>query len=449
MSTILGNPITLGGGGAKLNIDFGATPPSDTSKLWVPLEKKPDAVECSPVLNYGSEYLTSTPLYVPTDQAVGAAMMLYGDYLYVLGGRTNVSPSSSGDTNKITKFNIKAGTGETISAKLSSRCSSMFYTTVGNKLYMIGGLLAGISQSALRNIDVFDPVTETVTKVGEYSAGIKRDGIHNLANSCFSFGSVIYIMGFQINNGTHYYSVSMYDTETKTETIAPFQAQLAGACYSQPIGGKVYAFAGTNSQNSASSNYYEYNLLTNTVTQKGAGRNVWARIGSVAFSVGKYVYIFRGHDDSQYQNNTSEKIERYDTENNTFTTLSYTQPDKAVDRITAFDGESIYLGSGVRSLGGTSIASRNIFKFTAQTNLTKNHLFLQEDYGYDFLWSAIKSKDADFKVKVINAYLGGSDNFAHPTNAYLYDTNTNQWKSLSGESYVSDMLNALNIMGVN
>ncbi len=256
-------------------------------------------------------------------------------------------------------------------------------------------------------------------------------------------------MGFQINNGTKYYSVSMYDTETKTETIASFQAQLAGACYSQPIGGKVYAFSGTNSQNSVSSNYYEYNLLTNTVTQKGAGSNVWVRHGSVAFSVGKYVYIFRGHDDTNSQSGASDKIERYDTENNTFTTLSYTQPDKAFYRIAAFDSESIYLGNGVSRLGSTAISSRNIFKFTAQTNLTKNHLFLQEDYGYDFLWSAIKSKDADFKVKVINAYLGGSDNFAHPTNAYLYDTNTNQWKSLSGESYVSDMLNALNIMGVN
>lgn len=42
--SILGNPITLGGGGADLNIDFGATPPTDTSKLWVPLAKKPDKV---------------------------------------------------------------------------------------------------------------------------------------------------------------------------------------------------------------------------------------------------------------------------------------------------------------------------------------------------------------------------------------------------------------------
>ena len=41
MGTIMGNGVTIRGGsrankGAQLNIDYGATPPSDTSKLWIP-----------------------------------------------------------------------------------------------------------------------------------------------------------------------------------------------------------------------------------------------------------------------------------------------------------------------------------------------------------------------------------------------------------------------------
>lgn len=38
----MGNGVTIRGGnsrvnkGAQLNIDYGATPPSDTSKLWIP-----------------------------------------------------------------------------------------------------------------------------------------------------------------------------------------------------------------------------------------------------------------------------------------------------------------------------------------------------------------------------------------------------------------------------
>lgn len=57
MSVIYGNPIITNGGGTKLNIDYGATPPTDTTKLWVPLAKKPGAVECSPVLKYGRNYI--------------------------------------------------------------------------------------------------------------------------------------------------------------------------------------------------------------------------------------------------------------------------------------------------------------------------------------------------------------------------------------------------------
>ena len=70
--SILGNPITLGGGGANLNIDFGATPPADTSKLWVPLVIKPNSVECSPVLDYGDDIFVSQPYTaIPNEQKFG------------------------------------------------------------------------------------------------------------------------------------------------------------------------------------------------------------------------------------------------------------------------------------------------------------------------------------------------------------------------------------------
>lgn len=98
---------------------------------------------------------------------------------------------------------------------------------------------------------------------------------------------------------------------------------------------------------------------------------------------------------------------------------------------------------------GAYEAAVSSLEFVVETLLTSNHLFLQEDYGYDGLWTALKSKDTDLKVKVINAYLGDSNNIAQLTNAYLHDTASSQWKTLSGESYVADMQNALNILGVN
>ena len=61
----------------------------------------------------------------------------------------------------------------------------------------------------------------------------------------------------------------------------------------------------------------------------------------------------------------------------------------------------------------------------------------------------LNPKTPILRLKVINAYLGDSNNIAQQTNAFIYDATAGEWKNLSGESYVADMLNALNVMGVN
>ena len=91
----------------------------------------------------------------------------------------------------------------------------------------------------------------------------------------------------------------------------------------------------------------------------------------------------------------------------------------------------------------------NVYTFTVQTNLAKNNLFLQADFGFNNPFPLINDGKTKITAYLRNAYLGDSNNIAQLTNAYLYDTASNQWKSLSGESYVADMQNALNILGVN
>lgn len=75
-------------GGVKLNIDYGATPPSDTTKLWVPLATKPSAVECSPVLKYGSEVISTTQYALPDAMSAGCSGNgAIGKYIYMIAGR--------------------------------------------------------------------------------------------------------------------------------------------------------------------------------------------------------------------------------------------------------------------------------------------------------------------------------------------------------------------------
>ena len=46
---IYGNPVMISGA-SKLNIDYGQTAPTNTSKLWVPLSKKPSKVRITSYL---------------------------------------------------------------------------------------------------------------------------------------------------------------------------------------------------------------------------------------------------------------------------------------------------------------------------------------------------------------------------------------------------------------
>ena len=104
--SILGNPITLGGGGADLNIDFGSTPPADTSKLWVPLGKKPDKVSVISYFDGQTGNLQSLGSFSP-ESGGGASSLsprIVGDELWVVRINTFVS---SVERTVIAKFNLK------------------------------------------------------------------------------------------------------------------------------------------------------------------------------------------------------------------------------------------------------------------------------------------------------------------------------------------------------
>ena len=168
-----------------------------------------------------------------------------------------------------------------------------------------------------------------------------------------------------------------------------------------------------------------------------------------SFAVGNNIYLFGGAVQSTGANPTGNaralsSIYKFNTQTNTFSLLPISLASGQYYSVIYNSDLYCYV---IKTEGDSSAKTKA--KFVVNVPLDENTLLIQEDYGTDGLWSALKSKDTDLKVKVINAYLGNSNNIAQLTNAYLYDTASNQWKSLSGESYVADMQNALNILGVN
>lgn len=428
MSTILGNPITLGGGGAGLNIDFGSTPPADTSKLWVPLAKKPSAVECSPALAFGGNTISLENWMLPSAVAFYPNPIVYGDYLYLVGG-ANGQYFGSG-SNKIFKVNLKTNQVTEISTKLPKQLNYSFCAEANGKLYILGGCSTQ-SNVSLPDVYVFDPATETVTTKTSLSVGIKMSSNHPFKHGFYHNG-LIYIVGYMTGDNTSNLKVLSYNTANGSTTIGASVPTLGSAC--SLVGSKIYCFGGQSYQK-----WYTYDVLTGVVTSHDSPSYQYIYVDCA--SIGKYIYLFTG-----WYGSALNVIQRFDTETNTLEQLPTTMKSKLAWRTVCKHGLDIYVLGGKSQSGNLTL---EVEKFSASSPLTNNHLFLQEDYGYDGLWTALKSKDTDFKVKVINAYLGNSSNIAQLTNAYLYDSKDLKWKSLSGESYVADMQKALNILGVN
>lgn len=125
-------------------------------------------------------------------------------------------------------------------------------------------------------------------------------------------------------------------------------------------------------------------------------------------NVGSSVYIIGGSDSNYTTAVDSKNISCYNVLNGSLVTKTTKLPMPLVFSFCAAVGTKIYIFGGRETV--------NVY---------------QSYYNYN-----------------TNAYLG-DNNIAQLTNAYLYDSKDLKWKSLSGESYVADMQNALNILGVN
>lgn len=427
--SILGNPITLGGGGADLNIDFGSTPPTDTSKLWVPLASKPDFVKCSPVLNYGSEYTEVQSWTVGFSQLRNdyPQMCTYGNYIY------SVCPYISSQQNSIYRYDVTTGERTTFYEGLSYSYYVIAFT-VGKYLYTFNHNVA----ANYEYVDKFDLETGEKTKLTGVSYPFTGSNTYYFSSGCVS-GDRIFLVGSfvgSINTAT----VTIFDT-TSDKFIyngnMPVQAQgtYQSACVA--VGSKVYVFGGRTNVSfdpkqtiqTFDTDTEEYTRNVDVLPYQVSNINRCCRIGS-------YAYIFGNNGGST----VNKKITRINLDTLAVDTLESQLSARRESACCGFIGDKFYL------LGGQSAAT--VETFIQSTKLTKNHLFLQADFGFDNPFPVVKGQKSEFEAYLRNAYIGDANNIAQLTNAYIYDTGTNQWKSLSGESYVADVLNALNIMGV-
>ena len=383
-------------------------------------------------MEYGRNYIANVDVSIPSNQKNGPFVSSVGTKLYILGGSSGDDGKSvcvyDTETNKLTQLGVKLVDAQTYGA-----CAS-----VGSKIYCIGGYFGSSSSGRSQ---VFDTNTNTASEIKRMTEA------RSFASAC-AVGTDIYVSGGILAGGGYGYNFIKYDTLTdqyENTTLNPYTVYGAMAS----VGDKIYYFGGQNSDGNTP-NCWRFDTKTNSKEQisKLPQNTTYGGSYMSAMSVGSNIYIFGGDIGPTYNHGATNTVYRYDTLTDQYELVANMAKAKCQVRLAKI-GFDVYAVGGSNAGGTAGTWLTDIQRLVTDTPLTSNHLFLQEDYGYDGLWAALKSKDTDFKVKVINAYLGDSSNIAQLTNAYLYDSKDLKWKSLSGESYVADMQKALNVLGVN
>lgn len=413
----------------------------------MPLEKKPDAVECKPEISSGNEYISTLQNTGKSTYSYCCTSAVVGDELYFFG-----VPNTLGGVASVLGYGVYNMSSKTLRFELWSSLSGLSIGSLygfscvayGTDIYLIGGYNNGYLYK-------IDTVNKSISRVGSFpnknSTGLYMAAAAIYEGIIYVFGGGSYDYANRINK-IQYYDIANNSFGTKVTTIKSTMAASA-----QTIGKYIYIIGGSPSGTTVSKEIYRYSPDDDSAPVKVADLPA-ARAFFNSAVVGNNIYIFGGTSSLtsgsgfapiSVTSSIADTIYKFDVSSNSVSTVSATLAQNMLCPVGLYNGK-IYL------LNVSSLSSRTvniIQSLTITSPLTSNHLFLQEDYGYDGLWAALKSKDTDLKVKVINAYLGDSNNIAQLTNAYLYDSKDLKWKSLSGESYVADMQNALNILGVN
>ena len=421
MSVIYGNPITMGGGGADLNIDFGSTPPTDTSKLWVPLGSKPDAVECSPIFNYGPNRIEDFGVKLPEMQKDTPIIQIVDGIMYIIGGAKN---GSSNPVNTITTVDLATKEISTKSYKFPVGINNASSAVINGNIYVLGGNAAKPYSSAKETNTVYkyDVTAGTIEQVGTLNASASYS-----RNNAVAIGTdIFYIYGETPK-------VYKYDTVTNTVSLCPNSTGITNHSPCVAVGNLIFYFRGYQKTSGTTDNVYVYDTSAQQMTQLNGVVCPIAITGAAGYVGGNTIFLFDSYD--------SLKIYTFDVATYGIQELSATVINAANYRNAVPSGLDIYLC-------GSSGIFDDIDKFTTDVVLENNKLLLQADFGFTNPFPIVNDGKTKITAYLRNAYLGDSNNHAKLTNAFIYDATANEWKTLSGESYVADMLTALATLGV-
>ena len=382
-----------GGGGASLNIAYGDTEPTDTSKLWVKADE-PSKVSVG-VMEGGAETLNLNVGALPIGaHSIGCASV--GTKIYLFGGYGG----SYLDT--INVFDTETNETNTLSTTLSSKIANICAVAVGTKIYLFGG---ETNTKQLNTLDVFDTETNELSTLST-TLPTKAYGI-----SAVAIGNKVYLFGgrYTSTSTTKYVNtVSLFDAKTNTiNTIATLPTALHGIGTAL-VGTKIYLFGGSDGSGAVDT-IAVFDTETYSITTLSAILPTKTFFSGTA-SVGTKIYMFGGQiTTAPYSIKT---INVFNTETSAIETLSITLPIETRSVGVASVGTKIYLFGGY----GSSYLN-TIHEFVVAFNLENGKMLITNG---DNLWQMLNTDTVTAEIGVKDVYIGNADGVAEKVPSALY-----------------------------
>lgn len=448
MSTIYGNPLLLGGGGGvKLNIDYGTNPPSDTTKLWVPRVTAPSSVEAKYEFKFGNEQLAvSDTNFIPHSNSTAGSMrgIPVGNYIYIFS-------SSSGSYSGFQRYNMTKNEWDTTFTSAVYPKNALNFVSIAavdNKIYCLGGYNS--SSNAANYVYEYDIAQNTFTA--------KTNSPINLSAGCWiKYGDVLY--GF----GTYYGSYNRvvkydYTTNTFTDVSGDFSFDSGNTLYGSNIyyypfdaGNGIYYLLPTHYNRINGTELIKVDMANKSVTKdisistlcptinyplSTSGTSTYkefcfAEAGVV--QVGSTGYIIGGRAASNSRDVPFIWKVNISSEGLTATVLDkyLFDPTKSINlaqrRAAACLDNEIHIVEYYYT--GSDTSYRNNQTLTLYSPLENNKLFLQTGFGNN-KFNIVNDNKAKVEIAINNAFIGNSENKADETDAFLYSTNDSKWKNI-------------------
>lgn len=445
MSTILGSPLSLGGGGAEsgLNIAYGLTPPSDTSKLWVRMEGKPEFVESTDKTSVQVGEFTQ---FIPSSDLITLAGNVVDNVKsgVVCNGKMYIASNVNWSTFHAIDLETKV-----ISKNFTSYAQNYSYPawcSYKNKMYLLGGRpTSTISKSTVR---IYDTESDTWTAQPYIGPNLGTSSTTNaVRGSTCVYDGVIYVFGGACTSSSEQLQRKVLTFDTNTyESTSFVLSPTSGSSTIKGIGestqdlcvidGIAY-FIFTTGKSSNSGSAYKIDLVNKTVstyfakaTDLAAGTSL-VYCPAVQISNKFYIMVDEGSR-THYGKICEISFGETGCELTTKKLFYDIYSNGAVRAVVGDWSNAVYVLWGESSHAIES--SWGMQKMPYQFPLQSRRLLMQE--GGTRL-CIINTKKSKVYTKIQYLLLGDSNNLGQEVKGYLYDTTQQKWISLDGIPYTA------------